>query len=165
MIREKNIIKVGMAELNVSSSPDTLKTTGLGSCVGVCVYDAKLKIGGMAHVMLPDSKNSRQASTIVGKYSDTAIDELLNQLSNMGVSKKNLIAKIAGGSQMFSFAGGSEIMKIGQRNIEAVKADLKKNSIKVIAEDVGGNYGRTIEFRLETGDLSIRSVDHGIKIL
>ncbi|QNO16441.1 chemotaxis protein CheD [Alkalicella caledoniensis] len=165
MLKDKSVIKVGMAELSVSKSPDTLKTTGLGSCVGVCVYDAKAKVGGMAHVMLPDSKSARQATTVIGKYSDTAINELLKRLSDLGVNRKNLIAKIAGGAQMFSFAGGSEIMKIGHRNIEAVKEDLLKHSIRLVAEDVGGNYGRTIEFDLDTGDLSIRSVDNGTKIL
>jgi len=165
MIRDKSVIKVGMAELNISKSPDILKTTGLGSCVGVCIYDPKSKIGGMAHIMLPDSKSARQASTIIGKYSDTAIRELLGKLQEYGVSKKNLIAKIAGGAQMFSFTGGSEIMKIGFRNIEAVKEDLKINNVKLVAEDVGGNYGRTIEFDLANGELMVRSVDHGIKIL
>ncbi len=159
------IIKVGMAELSVSSSPDILKATGLGSCVGVCIYDTVSKIGGMAHIMLPSSKNARHSSTIIGKYSDTAIDDLLNKLLNKGIQKNNLVAKIAGGAQMFSFAGGSEIMKIGQRNIEAVKEDLKKHNIKIVAEDVGGNYGRTIEFSLLSGELSIRTIEHGTKII
>lgn len=160
-----SVIKVGMADLNVSTAPNILKTTGLGSCVGVCVYDSLTKIGGMAHIMLPSSKNSRHTSTVIGKYSDTAIDELLNSLYKHGVSKNNLIAKIAGGSQMFSFAGGSEIMKIGQRNIEAVKEDLHRHKIRLVAEDVGGNYGRTIEFDLSTGDLRIRAINKGIKII
>lgn len=164
-MNNKEIIKVGMAELSVSTAPIILKTTGLGSCVGVCVYDSLKKIGGMAHIMLPSSKNSRHATTVIGKYSDTAIDELLANLGKLGVTKNSLVAKIAGGSQMFAFAGGSEIMKIGQRNIEAVREDLERHRIKIIAEDVGGNYGRTIEFDLATGGLSIRAINQGIKII
>lgn len=159
------IIKVGMAELSVSTAPAILKTTGLGSCVGVCIYDSLKKIGGMAHIMLPSSKNSRHTTTVIGKYSDTAIEELLANLEKMGVRKNNLVAKIAGGAQMFSFAGGSEIMKIGQRNIEAVREDLKRHNIKIVAEDVGGNTGRTIEFDLTTGNLSVRTINQGIKII
>lgn len=161
----RRIIKVGMAEIQHSSSPDILKTTGLGSCVGVCIYDNFRKIGGMAHVMLPDSKNSRHSTTIIGKFADTAIEELIKRLVNGGANNKNLIAKIAGGAQMFSFAGSSDIMKIGQRNIEAVKENLDKFGIKIAAEDVGGNYGRTIEFDLLTGQLYVRTINQGEKII
>lgn len=161
----KNVIKVGMAELDLSNSPSILKTTGLGSCVAVCLYDGGSKIGGMAHIMLPSSKNSRHTTTVIGKYSDTAITELVSKIERRGVLKRNLIAKIAGGAQMFSFAGGSEIMKIGQRNIEAVKEDLKIHGINLIAEDVGGNYGRTIEFDLDNGALTINTISQGVKII
>jgi len=155
-------IKVGMADLKVVKNPQKICTLGLGSCVGVVLYDPRVKIAGLAHIMLPDSNNSID-STNKAKFADTAIPYMIDIMSKKGAEKRRLISKLAGGAQMFDFKSKSDIMKIGERNIMAVRENLKKLNIKVDAEDVGGNYGRTISFDTETGKLTIRSIGKGIK--
>ncbi len=158
------LIKVGMADLKAGKSPDSIISYGLGSCVGIALYDAQTKIGGLAHIMLPDSTQAR-ATDNQAKFADTALPVLLDQLIGMGAAKSRITAKIAGGSQMFSFVQATDIMRIGDRNSEAVRAVLKNLSIKLLAEDVGGNYGRTVELMLDTGVFVIKTVDKGEKKL
>lgn len=157
------IIKVGMADLNTAKAPDVLQTCGLGSCVGICLWDPILKLGGMAHIMLPSS--SINTGGTAAKFADTAIPVLITQMKRLGADTSRLVAKIAGGSQMFSFSNSSDIMKIGERNTEAVKQGLKKEGIRLLASDTGGSYGRTIEFSAENGNLFIRTVNVGEKCI
>ncbi|WP_019532558.1 chemotaxis protein CheD [Paenibacillus ginsengihumi] len=158
-------IKVGMADLNVTSRIGVLKTTGLGSCVGVTLYDAAAKVAGMAHVMLPSSSIAREGTLNVAKYADTAIPEMIRRMEDLGARTERMEAKLAGGAQMFAFGGSSDTMRIGPRNVESCKELLKRYAIPLKAEDTGGNYGRTIELDCETGVLFIRSVQKGIKEL
>ncbi|TDF98205.1 chemotaxis protein CheD [Paenibacillus piri] len=162
---QDNFIKVGMADLNVAHLTGVLKTTGLGSCVGLTLYDSKAHIAGMAHVMLPDSEIAREGKLNIAKYADTAIPEMIAKMQAMGADIKRLEAKMAGGAQMFAFSSSSDTMRIGPRNVESCKHMLKQYAIPIKAEDTGGNYGRTIEFNCETGVLLIRSVLQGIKEL
>jgi chemotaxis protein CheD len=159
-----NIIKVGMADLNVAKSPDRIRTTGLGSCVGVVLFDSQNKIGGMAHVMLPDSSLSKGIVN-VAKYADTAIPKLIEDMEKAGANRRKLVAKLAGGAQMFSFSVASDAMRIGPRNVEACKIALHEARIPILAEDTGGNCGRTIELDSSTGILNIRTVNQGVKEL
>lgn len=151
------LIKVGMADLNVCKSPDLLTTLGLGSCVGVVLYDSVHKIGGLAHVMLPDSTKIKNNSN-VAKFADTAIDKLIEEMIKIGADRKRLKAKMAGGAQMFSFNSQNDLMKIGERNAFASREKLLKLGINLLAEDTGKNYGRTIEFNPENGELLIKSI-------
>lgn len=157
-------IKVGIADYAVCNKPDSIITIGLGSCVGVCIYDKTKKIAGMVHVMLPEASNAKKI-TNEAKYADTGIELLVNEMRAKGALKSRLVAKIAGGAQMFSMKDSNSIMRIGERNVEAVKNILAKKSIKIIAEDVGANYGRTIEFFSETGDLNVKSIKRGQKVI
>lgn len=157
------VIKVGIAQMNIVKSPHTIRTSGLGSCVGVVLYDEFKGIAGLIHVMLPDSSLSRSDSLNVAKFADTAIPAMLEQLKREGVYPFRLKAKIAGGSQMFQFATNRESMRIGPRNVEAVKQQLKNFSIPIVAEDTGGNSGRTIEFDTANSLLQIRTVNQGVK--
>lgn len=156
------LIKVGMADLNVCTSPNALTTLGLGSCVGITLYDPIRKIAGLVHIMLPDStkilNNENKA-----KFADTGIDALIEQMCKIGAERRALIAKIAGGAQMFAFSNNNEMMRIGERNVEATKLKLQQLGISIKAEDTGANYGRTIEFYPETGILLIKSVGKEIK--
>jgi chemotaxis protein CheD len=158
------MIKVGMADLNVCVSPNALTTLGLGSCVGIVLYDPIRKIAGLVHIMLPDStkilNNENKA-----KFADTGIDVLISEMLAIGAERRVLIAKIAGGAQMFAFGSNNEMMRIGDRNVEATKLKLSKLGISIIAEDTGSNYGRTIEFYPENGALLIKSVGKDKKIL
>lgn len=162
--REK-LVTVGIADLKFVESPHTIRTSGLGSCVGIVIYDLSKQIAGLAHIMLPDSSLSKQANINTYKYADTAIAYLLRYLQARGVSRFQLKAKIAGGAQMFPNQLTSEVMRIGPRNIESVEALLKKNNIPIVASDVGGNSGRTIVFNPQTGALTIRTVNKGETVI
>lgn len=156
------VIRVGMADLNVAMSPDVLITLGLGSCVGVVIYDPIRKIGGMLHAMLPVADEMRDISNLA-KFADTGINKLVNDLKNKGAMQVRMVAKIAGGAQMFAFSQNNDLLKIGLRNVVSSKEVLNKLKIPVIAEDTGGNFGRTIEFSTETGILVIKTVGSGAK--
>lgn len=158
----QSLVKVGMADLNIAAGGDILKTTGLGSCVGLTLFDPKCKVAGMAHVMLPSSSIARESQINIAKYADTAIPELIERMKTAGASISRLEAKMAGGAQMFAL-GGSDTLRIGPRNVESCTEMLSKLGIPVKAQDTGGNYGRTIEFDSEKGTLMIRSVQYGVK--
>ncbi len=150
-------IVVGMADLNVTRSPGKLMTLGLGSCVGVIIYDQMNKVGGMAHVMLPscppgsDPKNK-------AKFADTAIDELTRSIIALGAKKSNLKAKLAGGAHMFSTSSQTDIMQIGARNVDMCRKLLTSSGIPLVSEDTGGTCGRTITFDVNTCSLQVRSI-------
>ena len=156
------VIKVGMADLNICKSPDIITTLGLGSCIGLTLYDPVTKIGGLVHYMLTDSTQMRNNSNIA-KFADTGIDELLKQVLRAGANRTRLVAKIAGGAKMFSVSGSSNISNIGERNALAAKAKLKQLRIRLIAEDTGLNYGRTVELHCETGDFYIKAIGKPVK--
>lgn len=153
-----------MADFKIASAPDKLMTAGLGSCIGICVLDKKSKIAGLAHIMLPSSTQAKSVQNRA-KFADTAIEDLLQEMKKQGARTNALVAKIAGGAQMFKFSGESDILKIGERNAIAVKENLKQQGIRLLASDVGGNYGRTITFDAETGELFIRTIGHGERVI
>lgn len=158
------VIKVGMADLNICKSPNIITTLGLGSCIGIAVYDPSTKVGGLAHIMLPDSTKIKNNSNIA-KFADSGIEELIRRVTEAGASKTRLVAKIAGGAKMFEVSGLSDVGNIGARNAEASKAKLKALGIPLLAEDTGLNYGRTVELHCETGEFLIKSVGKPIKTL
>ncbi|WP_240375333.1 chemotaxis protein CheD [Bacillus piscicola] len=164
-VTEKQIIKVGMADWKAVSAPDAIRTSGLGSCVGIVIYDDKRHTAALAHIMLPDSKMARNKALNRAKFADTAIADVLLALKAKGCSAFQLKAKMAGGAQMFSFSSGSDMMRIGPRNAEAVKHILKENNIPLLAEDTGGNKGRTITFYPETTSLHIRTIHQGETVI
>jgi len=158
-----NLVRVGMADYKTAVSPKILTTLGLGSCVGISLYDAKRKIAGMAHIMLPDSTEFTKVDN-PAKYADLGIELMIKDMINMGAVKRDITAKIAGGAQMFAFAN-NDMLRVGQTNVEATKRVLQRNSIPIIAEETGENFGRTIEFYVETGDLLIKAVGKPSKVV
>ena len=160
----ENIIKVGMADLNHTGHPGVLVTLGLGSCVGIALYDNRKKMIGLAHIMLPWSNQAKNNAN-EAKFADTGIRLLLDRMLADGACLRNITAKIAGGAQMFSFSGSSDMMRVGQRNVEATKEVLNSLHIPVISEDTGGNHGRTIEFYSVDGRLMIKTIGFGIKYI
>ncbi|NLO93207.1 MAG: chemotaxis protein CheD [Clostridiaceae bacterium] len=158
------VIRVGMADLKVAQHPAILTTLGLGSCVGIVLYDIKRKIVGMAHIMLPSSKIA-SANTNRAKFADTGITDLLEGMIRLGARREDIIAKIAGGAQMFTFSSTTDTMKIGARNSEATKVMLKLLNIPLVSEDTGGNHGRTIEISSEDGKLMVKTIGYGIKYI
>jgi chemotaxis protein CheD len=159
-----NVTKIGMAEVCTANHPAVLVTLGLGSCVGICLYDKTKKIVGMAHIMLPSSKDIKNNSNRA-KFADTAVELLITGMVKYGAERRRITAKIAGGAQMFSFSSANELMRIGERNVHAVREELKRLTIPILAEDVGGNYGRTIEFYSENGALGVKTIGHGISVI
>lgn len=155
-------IRVGIADLNTAINPQKIMTVGLGSCIGIALLDKTTGIGGLAHIMLPDSKQFNNV-TNPAKFADLAIPILVEKMEKLGANRRNIKAKIAGGAAMFSFSDKSMVMDIGSRNSESVKKVLKELTIPLMAEDVGGNKGRTIVFSTENGMLEIRTVGVGKK--
>lgn len=152
------MIKVGMADLKVCKYPDNLTTIGLGSCVGVALYDPTTKVTGLAHIMLPDSTHM-QTVTNIAKFADTGIPELYKKMLEAGAKKERIVAKIAGGAKMFGLSGGaSSAINIGANNAEASRMALKKLGVTILADDTGADYGRTVEIYSENGDYVIKAV-------
>lgn len=132
-----------------------LITYALGSCIGLCFHDPKLRLGALLHVMLPLNMETGRAHPL--KYADTGIRETLKQMEARGASRSRMTVKIAGGAKMFEIAGGGGLGNIGQRNIESVHAILKRENIRLLAENVGGSVARTLLFDVASGQGCIRS--------
>lgn len=157
-------LNVGIADMKISYSPKGLISYALGSCVGICIIDKVKKVAGMVHIMLPTNNNADDKKNIF-KYADTGIPEMVKQMESLGCMRGRMIAKIAGGAKMFEIKGNSSIGNIGERNVVATKEILNKLNIKIISQDVGENYGRTIIFDSETGNLTIKSFAKNIKVI
>lgn len=150
-------IVVGISDQKIAHCPDILVSYALGSCVGICLYDTVLHIGGLAHILLPDSNMAVNGEVNEYKFADTAIRRLLYNLEAYGCSRYRLVAKISGGSNMFISQGKS----VGEKNVEAVKRELARLHIKIVAEDTGGSHGRTLEFHTVDGSLWVKSLAKG----
>lgn len=149
---------VGMAELKTAGPGEALVTLGLGSCVVIAVYEAERKLGSLAHIMLPrKSSGRRREGENMNKYADIAIPAAIQALVDMGGDRTSMTARIAGGSCMFDLAGEGQ-GDIGRRNVEAVKSILKSCDVPLVGEDTGGNRGRSIEFRIDSGALLVRTI-------
>jgi chemotaxis protein CheD len=152
-VLEGQLIK--MAEIGVLQSQGKLRTL-LGSCVGVSLFDKRLKLIGLAHVVMPCSTGS---SPSAGKYADTAIPEMIRRMSEIASGAKlSLTAKIAGGANMFSYAISTPSATIGEQNILAVEQSLAKEQIPVLGRHLGGNFGRRMVVDAETGMAQIHVV-------
>lgn len=156
-------VHVGMADLVVAKHPATLVTLGLGSCIGLVIYDQVSKAVGMVHIMLPDSREAKNIPK-PGKFADTAVPLLLEELAKLGVNKSQLRAKMAGGAQMFTMPGkDSAIFSVGTRNVEATTKMLAEAGIRVVASDTGGSKGRSVEFNTETMKFTVKTLGSGTK--
>jgi len=156
--------KVGIAQWKTTQAPNKLITLGLGSCVGVALYDPLNKIGGLCHIMLPDSTQFKRNENL-GKFADTAIPIVYEEMVSRGAKKKGIIAKIAGGAQMFSSADSRVIGNIGKRNVDKTIEVLKQMGIRLVAQDVGGNHGRTMIFDTCDGSVYLRILGKKMKKL
>jgi len=159
---------IGISDLKIAAPPDTLITYALGSCVGICLIDPAARVGGLSHIMLPDSKAAPGDSNAY-KFADTALPQLIKQMEQKGAARARLKAKIAGGAQMFGktagAGGNSEVWQIGQRNVAAVTATLQKLGIPIVAKDVLADYGRTVLFDPATGIMTVKSLNKTVKEL
>ena len=151
----ENVV-IGIGDYAVSDDGTPLSTVGLGSCIGIVIYDKRRKIAGLSHIMLPTMGPKQDR---IGKYADTAIPALLDEMKKKGCNILNCKAKIAGGASLFAFNDDS--LQIGKRNAEAVQKILNEYRISIVGKDVGGNRGRTITFYPDNEELHIRMVKKG----
>jgi len=159
---EKSFV-VGLGEMRVmKGQPAVLACIGLGSCIALCAYDPVAKVGGVAHMVLPNSGNEGKKQTSP-KYVDTGVPLLFREMSRQGAIKSRLVVKAAGGAQMLSIPGANGRLNVGERNIAELKPALAKENVSVLATDVGGTLGRTLKLFLGTGKVTVRTVD-GISI-
>ncbi len=148
----EKIVRVKIADYAVLKEEGLLITIGLGSCIGIALYDASLKVAGLAHILLSDSTQFRKRENLA-KYADTAIPLLLEEMLRLGVKRGRVKAKIAGGSELFNFKSDRE--SVGARNIKAVKKTLALINVPLLAADVGGKSGRTMKFFAGEGKVLI----------
>ncbi|MGI6035566.1 MAG: chemotaxis protein CheD [Limnochordia bacterium] len=143
---------VNIGEIQVLKQRGRLVAVGLGSCVGLILYDALAKVGGMAHVFLPTNKRGG-ANEHPGKFADTAILAMVEQMTSLGAQKRRLTAKMAGGSQLFSY--GAPFMDVGRQNAEALQRELQAAGIPLAGSDVLGSRGRKLIFDVATGQVLV----------
>ncbi|HKK02277.1 MAG TPA: chemotaxis protein CheD [Desulfuromonadales bacterium] len=150
-------VRVGIADMRVAKAPALLVAHGLGSCIGIALYDPELCLGGMAHTLLPYQR-AGTGPFRVGKFVDSAIEAMLAELEARGAVRQRLWAKIFGGATMFRSPLHPEDDGIGVRNTRAAREILDVFGIPLVAEDIGGHHGRSVEFDLATGCIQIRSL-------
>lgn len=159
---DKEIIEVGMGRMHISCAPNVLVTRGLGSCLGITLYDRVKKIGAMAHAMLPDISRA-VSNTNPSRFVNSSIEKMLQDLKDQGCNRLHFEAKLFGGARMFGFITQDSSLNLGEKNMNMAKDILSKNEIPVLAMEVGGNFGRTIELDLENGKVLIKTVSFGEK--
>jgi chemotaxis protein CheD len=158
------MIIIGISDQNTAKHPATMVTYALGSCVGIMLHDKALGLGGLAHIMLPDSSIMKDQGKVNRmKYADTAIVDLYESMIRQGANPKNITAKLAGGANMFKVSEDSPIGQIGIRNVERSKEILNGLNVPILAEDVGKDIGRTVYFNLDTGALRVQSLGQEVK--
>ncbi|MCR4605404.1 MAG: chemotaxis protein CheD [Eubacterium sp.] len=161
-----DIIRVGMADYKICQSPQKITTLGLGSCLGVVLYDKSTGICGLAHVMLPDSNNIPAQKSNRFKFMDTCLLDMYTELTEKySIPPSRLLAKVAGGAKMFAHKSKNSILNVGDQNIEKAHEMLAKWRIRIVAEDTGDIYGRTILFDPESCDLHIKTVGVGESVI
>lgn len=153
----ESMVRVRMADAAICKAPEKITTIGLGSCIGLVIYDPVSKVCGLLHAMLPDSTKIRNNSNRL-KFVDSGIEDMLKQIIQAGGNQKRLVAKLAGGAAMFDFVEENDVTSIGHQNAETAKKMLKQLGIPLLAEDTGKNYGRTVIFDPASGELEIRIV-------
>lgn len=157
-------LQVGIADYKTAGAPNKIITLGLGSCVGITLYDPIVKVGGLLHIMLPDSTQFNNVDK-PAKFADLGIPLMINELKRQGAAVSRLQAKLAGGAQMFSGLDKNFVLNIGQRNTEMTRKILGELRIRTLAEEVGGNRGRTMILDLATGQVTIRTIGTPLKVI
>lgn len=153
---EDKIINIEMAQGAVGKSGESIRTSGVGSCVVITIYDPVNKIGGMAHAMLPifPINTANPDTKVLLKYADSAIKELVRQMNARGGKQSYYKAKLVGGAKMFKILGNDN-NAIGIKNVEAAKNTLNEMRLTLESEDTGGTVGRTVLFEIHSGIVSV----------
>jgi chemotaxis protein CheD len=160
----KGEIIVKVADLRSGTGNDILVTIGLGSCVGIVLYDAAAHVGGLAHVLLPSPALGRPDSN-PAKFPQTAVPLLLEQMGQHGASIRRISARLIGGASMFSGLGAPGTIQMGERNAVASRQALHQHGVAIVGEATGGDFGRTVRLWVANGRVEVSSVAHGVQIL
>ena len=163
MIGGSKPVVVGIADMKMVNGDGKVITYALGSCIGICLYDPKLKLAALVHIMLPLNMEAGRKNPL--KYADTGIRETLKAMQAKGALKSRITAKCAGGAKMFEVSGKGSLGNIGQRNIESVHTILKMEGIHLVAEEVGGGVARTLTFDAATGMATVQSYGKPVKTI
>jgi len=155
---------VRVADLRCGLADDSLITIGLGSCVAILLYDAEARVGGMAHILLPSPALSRRDSN-PAKFPQTAVPRLLELMAADGAKPQRITARLAGGASMFAALAPPGTIQMGERNLVAARQVLNAHGVPLVAEAVGGDFGRTVRFRVCDGQVQISTVAHGVQHL
>jgi chemotaxis protein CheD len=151
-------VDVGLGETTITNDVSVVLTcNGIGSCIAICVYDPQIKMGGMANLFLSACPEKDASETMPSNYINTGTPLLIERMLKQGSQKENLIVKIAGGATVLPVPVGSRL-DIGQKNIAEVRAALVRENLEVCAADVGGNYGRSVQFHIDCGRVTIKSL-------
>lgn len=157
---DRELVRVGVADLAVSRNGAALATSGLGSCVAVALYDTSgTAIGGLVHAMLPQAPADPENPA---KYVDAGLERLIDEIADIGGDTTALVAKFAGGSAMLNIGTGGGI---GAKNVSATEAVLAAHDIDVVGSDTGGGSGRSIRFHPSTGEYVVERVDNETRII
>lgn len=157
-------IVVRMADLQVGGAGDRLVTIGLGSCIAIVLHDKVARVGGLAHVLLPSPALSRCGGN-PAKTPQGAVPRLLELMAGRGASPRRITARLVGGASMFAALSPPGTIQMGERNVVATRQVLHAHGIPLVAEAVGGDYGRTVRLDVSDGRVEVRSVAHGVRTL
>lgn len=146
---------VGIADMKMCRAPGVLVTYALGSCIGICLYDNVIKLAAMVHIMLPSAQGADQNN--IYKFADTGVREAVRKMTAFGAVKSRMTCKIAGGAKMFETFNNAEWGNIGERNAKSVKEALRREGIRLLKEDCGSNYARTLFFDAATGIATVKA--------
>lgn len=156
MLEFNECIKVGIADYKIASAPNTLVTLGLGSCVGICIYDINKRVGALAHILLPSKDDYGIKGGFDLKYADVTLPTVIDELLSQGCKIKNMRAVIVGGGNMFKCNSKPLTESIGYKNQESVRKILSSYNIPIVREDTGGEVGKTVYFDTNTGDVYVK---------
>jgi len=155
-----NEIIVRVADMRVGRAGDVLFTIGLGSCIAIVLHDEMARVGGMAHVLLPSPALSRGGGS-VARFPQTAVPALIKSMVEAGASPRRMRARLAGGASMFAALATPGTIQMGERNIVAARNAVASAGIPLLGEAVGGSFGRTVRFDVDSGEVEVSSVMHG----
>ncbi len=159
-----NATFVKVAQHAVGGAADVLVTLGLGSCVAILLHDADLRVGGLAHVLLPDPALSRDRSNL-SKFASTAVPALVAEMAGLGARPRRLKARLVGGAAMFQSLMVPGSLNMGARNVNAAREALRAAGIPLLGEDVGGDYGRSVRFQVGEGRTVVTAVGRSDVVL
>ena len=154
-------ILVRVAEFKCGRTSEVLITLGLGSCVAIVLHEPAAKVGGLAHILLPSRSLAGRQRDNPAIFPQTAVPALLAEMGLLGADRRRVSARLIGGASMFASLSPPGSLQMGERNLVACREVLHHQKIPVVGEAVGGDFGRSVRYRVDDGVVEVRSVAHG----